>query len=303
MSRPPPPPSGRRRLVRYAWLVLVLVVVAAVLADRWDEVRPELVGARLTWLAASAAAALAGVGCSGLLWRALLAGLGATLPPLAAIRVFFVGQLGKYLPGSVWPAVAQAELGRDHHVPARASVAAVVLFLWTHLLTGVAVAAAALAAAGAAPPATALLALPALGLLAPGLLGRALSLALRLARRAPLAALPDRAAMLRAAAWAAVMWGLYGLHLATVLAALDGRAGLLLATGAFAAAWCAGFAFVIAPAGAGVREAAMAGLLAVALPPGAAIAVTLLSRLLVTVADVAWGLAGLSLRPRPASRS
>lgn len=302
MSAPATRPSRWRRVARYAWMALVLAAVVVVLADRWDEIRPELAGARLPWLGLSGALALAGVGCSSLVWRALLAGVGARLPLAAGVRVFFVGQLGKYLPGSVWPVLAQTELGRDHQVPARASVAAVVLFLWTHLLTGAAVALATLAAAGVLPLATALLALPALGLLAPGLLGRALALALRLTRREPLAALPDRGALARAVAAAAVMWALYGLHLATVVAALDHRTGVLLGAGSFAAAWCAGFLFVIAPAGAGVREAVMTGLLATVLPAGAAIAATLLSRLLVTAADVAWGVAGLGLGRRAAPK-
>ncbi|MFZ2015906.1 MAG: hypothetical protein WAV00_18985, partial [Nocardioides sp.] len=46
------------------------------------------------------------------LWRALLRGLG-TVPPLGdAWPVFYVSQLGKYLPGLLWPAVAQMEAGR-----------------------------------------------------------------------------------------------------------------------------------------------------------------------------------------------
>ncbi len=44
----------------------------------------------------------------------LLNDLGSPLPPAGSLRVFFLGQLGKYVPGSVWPAVAQMELGRDY---------------------------------------------------------------------------------------------------------------------------------------------------------------------------------------------
>src|SRR5258708_19778608 len=50
-------------------------------------------------------------------WRALLAGLGSPLPVRAASRVMFVGQLGKYLPGSVWPVLAQMEMGTAYQVP------------------------------------------------------------------------------------------------------------------------------------------------------------------------------------------
>ncbi len=57
-------------------------------------------------------------------WRSLLADLDSTLPMPVAMRIFFLGQLGKYLPGSVWTVVAQADLGRDHSIPPRRTVAA-----------------------------------------------------------------------------------------------------------------------------------------------------------------------------------
>ena len=53
-----------------------------------------------------------------LAWRALLADLGSPLPVRVAMRVLFLGQLAKYLPGStVWAVVAQTELAHDYDVP------------------------------------------------------------------------------------------------------------------------------------------------------------------------------------------
>ena len=297
MSTTPPP--RWRRVLRVLWLGLVVVVVAGVLVDRWDEVAGSLADARPGWLVVSALLALAGVGASGAMWRTLLAGLGSPLPLAAGARVFFVGQLGKYLPGSIWPLLAQTELARDHSVPARASFAAVALFMWTHLLTGAAVAAVGLSASGVVPWPVALLALPAVALLAPRLLSAVLSGGLRMVRREPLAATPGGRAMTAAGAWALLMWGCYGLHLMVAATAIGAGAPAALAAGTFAAAWCAGFLFVIAPAGVGVREAVMAGLLLPAMPAGPALAATLVSRLFVTVADVAWGLAGLGVTRRP----
>ena len=51
------------------------------------------------------------------------------LAPAVAVagKVLFVGQLGKYLPGSIWPMVAQMELGRDYGVPRRRSATVFVL--------------------------------------------------------------------------------------------------------------------------------------------------------------------------------
>ena len=64
------------------------------LAAQWGAVRP-LLGQLST---RSLAAVLAGVLATFLCWRAVLADLGGRLPVNAGARVFFVGQLGKYLP-------------------------------------------------------------------------------------------------------------------------------------------------------------------------------------------------------------
>jgi glycosyltransferase 2 family protein len=292
-----------------AWVALVLVAAGLALAQRWEEVRGQLGLLRPGAVAASVILAVAGVAVSGLVWRALLAGLGSPLGVRAGAPVFFVGQLGKYVPGSVWPVLAQASLGRDRGVPRRASVAAAVLFMWVHLLTGAALAAVLLPVAGVLPWPVALAALPLLALLAPGLMGRAVSAALRLARREPLPALPTAGAVTQALGWAALMWAAYGLHLVVAAAPLGATgtasaaatgagASLALATGAYAAAWCAGFLFVIAPAGAGIREVVLVGLLAPSVGTDAALVLALVSRLGVTVGDLGLGLAALAFGGR-----
>jgi hypothetical protein len=101
--------------------------------------------------------------------------------------------------------------------------------------------------------------------------------------------------MLRAAGWALVSWLAYGLHV-WVLAAQFGAGGPPLvarATGAFAAAWCAGFLLVVAPAGAGVREAALVLLLGGVLTRPEATVVAVVSRLLFVVGDLGWAAAAL----------
>ena len=59
-----------------------------------------------------------GLTATGLLWLRLMPSLGAPLPLVDGSAIFFVGQLGKYIPGSVWSIGAQADLARRHAVPA-----------------------------------------------------------------------------------------------------------------------------------------------------------------------------------------
>ena len=247
-----------------------------------------------------------GLLASALCWRALLADLGTPLGVRAALGVFFLGQLGKYVPGSVFAVAAQMELGRTHGAPRSRVATAGLLFLGVLVATGLLVAAAVLPLTSPdalSSYAWVLLLLP-VGLLAlaPPVLTRAVTLLLRLLRRDPL----DRPLSARgigaALGWALVMWAAYGLHLwllvRTLDTGLDAGPALLLSTGAYALAWTAGLLVVAAPAGAGVREVALVAALAPVLDRGSALAVAVLSRVLMTLGDLVWGAVGAALHHR-----
>src|SRR5437899_1518374 len=72
----------------------------------------------------STLAALLAIGATMLTWRSTLADLGHRLPVRAAAQINLVGQLAKYLPGTVWAYVLQAELGRRFGVPRSRSLLA-----------------------------------------------------------------------------------------------------------------------------------------------------------------------------------
>ena len=296
---------------RWRTPVRVLVVAAFacaavwVLASRWQEVQP-LLGRLSVWsVSASLVAVLAGIFGTFLCWRALLADLGSPLPVPGAMRVFFVGQLGKYLPGSLWPVLAQMELGRDYKVPPRAAGAAVAAFLVVVVGTGlvIAVPSLPLLADGAARTYWwTLVALPVAVVVAtPPVLNRLLGVALRLARRPDLPRPLTLGGIARGAGWALLSWTAYGVHvwvLALQLGAVPTPRLLLVTSGAFAAAWTIGFLVVIAPAGAGVRDGALILLLGGVLSAPQATVIAVLSRLMFTVGDLAWCLPALVARRR-----
>jgi glycosyltransferase 2 family protein len=285
-----PSPTRRRvlvrRAVRIAWFTILAVGLALALRSRWAEVRDELATLQLEAVWLSLAVALVGVGASSGIWHQMFRGLGEPLPLRVSLRIFFAGQIGKYLPGAVWPAVTQAALARDHGVAPRATVSAVTLFLWVHLITGTIVAALVLGGSGRLPVLT-LLAVPVLvALLTPRLLGWSLQTLFRLARRRPLDRVPDGRHLAQACAWAAVMWVCYGIHLYLLTVAIDDPVDVVVTTGVFAAAWVVGFVLLIAPAGVGPREAAIVALLPLSAASG--LTVALVSRLIMAVADGAW---------------
>ena len=57
-------------------------------------------------------AAFGGVLLAPLMWHTVLGGIGTSVRFKEASMIYLVGQLGKYLPGSLWAFVVQAELGK-----------------------------------------------------------------------------------------------------------------------------------------------------------------------------------------------
>jgi uncharacterized membrane protein YbhN (UPF0104 family) len=298
------PPAWLGRVARGAFLLLALLLLVLALRDNGDAA---LAAARDVGTASalgSLAAVLVGLLASAMVWRALLADLGTELSLRPALHVFFLGQLGKYVPGSVFAIAAQMELGRTQGAPRSRVGTASLVFM------GVLVAAGLLSAAVALPltsPAAlrdfawVLLVLPvALLALAPPVLTRLVGLLLRVLRREPLERPLSARGVGAATGWALAMWAAYGVHLWLLVRPQEttGRADLLLLSlGGYALAWTAGFLFVIAPAGAGVREIALIAALAPVLDTPAALAVAVLSRVLMTLGDLLWGAAGALLRP------
>jgi uncharacterized membrane protein YbhN (UPF0104 family) len=311
MSTPTPTPKRKswpRRLIELVVVGVFVGFLVWAVARQWHDVRVVLGELTVPAVALASVTMLAGIWCSFLCWRAVLADFGCDVPVTGAMRIFFVGQAGKYLPGKLWPILTQARLGREYNVPARASSAAAAIFMLIYLATGLLVAVCTLPVLG--PDAFGrywwtLLALPAaVVVLMPPVLNRLLALALRVARRDPMPRPLTLRGIGASAGWAVVMWGLYGVHLWALLRDLgvDAPNLLLTSVGAFAGSWSIGFLMLVAPAGAGPREVALVLLLRTAAAEPQALVAAMVSRLLMTLGDLAWpGIALVAERRRRAA--
>jgi glycosyltransferase 2 family protein len=282
------------RALRLAFLVVAVGLSVYAVVTRWDEVSHHL--QQIGWMRAilCVPAMLAGLICGMRAWRSILTGLGSDLSTRPAARIYFVGQLGKYLPGSVWPVLAQMELGRDHDVPRRRSAGALVVAIVVSLATALIITGVTIPFVdGARHPALWRLvaAVPVCAaLLVPRVLWACLRRVpvLKLGSTLP-PVLPNRA-MAAAAAWATLGWLSYGAHVALLAAAFDvhGTATLLVASlGGYALAWSAGLMAFVLPAGAGARDVTLVLALSAVLPTNPAIAVAVVSRVVTTVCDLA----------------
>jgi uncharacterized membrane protein YbhN (UPF0104 family) len=292
-------PSWLWRALRIGFVVLAVGLLVAALVDQWHNVSSGWHELPVRSLLLAAGAVLLGLFFSALAWRALLADLGQQIPVMGAVRVFFVGQLGKYLPGSVWPVVAQMELGKAHGLSRRPVGTVALLVMVLNVATGLLVAVVLLPFTS--PHALsrygwAIAFLPVgLALLHPRILNPVVNKAFSLARREPL----ERPLTLRgiavATGWTMLMWASYGAHvwaLADGLHATGAKSLPLLATGAFALAWTAGFVAIIFPAGAGIREAVLIVAMTAVLANKELVALAAVSRLLMTAGDLVWGAVG-----------
>ena len=295
-----------RLLLRVSFFALVIFVFVIALHSRWAGVKQDLYKFSILDLVAATALGFGNIFVSMLAWRTLLRDLGDKLPVPIAARIFFLGQLGKYLPGSVWTIVAQADLGRDHDVQPRRSVATSVVAMGVSLSAALMLAAFTLpfAAPGAAIHYWwVLLFLPVLVVgLMPSSVSFLTHLLLKILRREP----PDHEfswlGVLRALAWYMSSWLMIGLQVYILCVALHAPAGraLPLALGGAALAFSAGFIAILVPAGAVVREAVMVAVLSPVLKPTPALVVAVVSRLVATVGDAVWAGIGVLISRRHA---
>ena len=103
---------GLREWAGYVVLLLVVLAVAAAVVRNRKSFATTLEHVGVGGIALSLGFGLVGVGATSMQWRAVLAGLGVRFGARETAGIFFVSQLGKYLPGSVWPIVMQMEAGK-----------------------------------------------------------------------------------------------------------------------------------------------------------------------------------------------
>lgn len=281
-----------RRVAPIAFVVLALTGAAYAISRDSEELRRGLGRIDAASLALALGCCLLGTAAMFKSWACLLDGLGAQVSTRSAGVLFFTSQLGKYLPGAVWPIVAQMEYGRRTGTPRKVMLAANLLALAVSLGSGLALAAILLPVSmqGSATRFWwVLIALPVLMLaIHPRTIPALLDVVLRRLGREPIDSGLDWSHVVPAWSWAIASWVVYGLHAFVLVAAIgpvEAR-DLLLCIGGFALAVTAGVMFLPAPAGAGVRDAILVGTLGITFGLGTALAVGLVSRVVMIVADL-----------------
>jgi uncharacterized membrane protein YbhN (UPF0104 family) len=260
--------SGRR--LGFAGLIIGLVGLGfAVFAlySAWDE----LLAADFApaGLASAGIIGLVGMATIGANWMRILRILGSSPPLRSGIRWYFVGQLGKYIPGGLWAVLGRAELATRGGTPRPVAYSSVAMSLITTYAAAASTGAVfiGLGSEGSSTRlawiavSVAIVAAAVLALSRP-VVSWISSVATRFGRKIelPSASLSTSlsAIILTMPAWLAI-----GGATALVSHALGFSAGVPQIVAATCYAWLAGFLVVPLPSGLGVREAVF-----IALYPG-----------------------------------
>lgn len=304
-----PPSTDRSLRGKVARAVFALLATAAVvlagqaIVAQWRAFRAS--GARLEprWelIALSSAVVLVAYAVLVETWRRTVRSWDAELPWLAAARIWFISNLGRYLPGKVWQIGAMGVMAQERGVSVVAATGSALVINLVNLLSGfglVMVTGAEFFEARGAAIALAVALL--LGIvLAPRIVPWVARVVARvLGRTLAVPQLPDRAVWM-AAVGCLVAWVLYGIAFRIFVAGVMGEAPGSTASyvAVFTGSYLAGYIALFAPGGIGVRE----GSLIVALGRlglahgGAAGIISLTSRLWLTTLEVVPGLVFLAV--------
>jgi uncharacterized membrane protein YbhN (UPF0104 family) len=135
--------TGRNlfKVAQWIFAAAVLVFAARSLTTQWNSVESRLIHLQFGWEWITAATVLVLITFALLIegWRRILEAWDSRLPFIDAARVWFLSNLGKYVPGNVWSLTAMGVMARKRGLSAIAAAGSSVIMQVVSLLTGTAI--------------------------------------------------------------------------------------------------------------------------------------------------------------------
>jgi len=258
---------SRRSLFRagqWVFAALVLFFAFKALAGQWNQVGARLLHLQFGWERIALATLLILVTYALLIegWRRILSAWDSHLPFRHAARIWFLSNLGKYVPGNIWSLTAMGVMARERGLSGLAAAGSSILMQSVSLATGTAIVMVTSAKLLGQPLLVgAAVLLLVLGLVtAPRYLPGLAVWAGNLSGRDIVTPSIPAASIWTAALASALSWVLYGLAFQLFVRGLLGSAPGEISSyiAVYSAAYILGFISPIAPAGLGVREITLA---------------------------------------------
>jgi uncharacterized membrane protein YbhN (UPF0104 family) len=263
-------------VARITFLVACAAFLIVGFRGHGPEIAAALTQVSVSGLVLAVIATLAGLAAAAAVWVRVTADFGMQIPVRESASIYFVGQLGKYIPGSVWSIGAQAQMASAFQAKPRVGAGAGLVTLGYFVASGALVG-------------TTLATLGFVDVPWPRALSAVATLALAASLTPPVI---QRAAKIAAGVPLPLTWSRSAGHLALcgllwsawsvgVVAPFGDYEHVVTAAGAFGVCYA-----VLAPAGLGAREALLIALLAPTTSVAHAAAVALISRLVHATSDV-----------------
>lgn len=271
--------------------------VGQALVSQWSEASSALGEASPMWIGAGFVLAAIGMTAIAVPWQHVLRLVGTEADLRRVIGWYYVGEIGKYLPGGLWPIVGRGELAVRGGIDRSVAYSSVALSLGMLYLADLFVVLAAVpfvllaADEGGTGPLWVLALLP-LGLvgLHHGILDRARGVVERLLKRPVDVPIPRWGRSVATVVRYVPAWLAIGGATWCIARAVDPTASPVRIVFAACLSWVVGFVVVPVPGGVGVREAAFVA--ASSLDPGVAAVVAVVARLCFVAVDTLGAAAG-----------
>ena len=280
-----------------------IAFVVRTLISKWDEVIDTFSQVETTTLLVSLLLGLGAMTSIGALWVSMLQHRGHNIQHREAMSWYFTGQLGKYVPGGIWPIVGRGELAARSGIPRIDAYASTGLSLVTTYLGAVITIAISGLFTG---DHSALSTLIIFGLVSSYIIFSnkhlrriALGFVTKLSPNAQ--ALTDPNRLVRLSLTHVPAWVLMSLSTSVTASAFGIDISIIDMLFITSASWFVGFIIIGVPGGIGVREAVFTSLATGIIGAPAAVSLALMSRLVFIAVDVV-GAVTSSLLARSAKR-
>ena len=290
--------NSRSSLARISSLIGVAIGIAGVafvvrtLVSKWDEVSDAFSQVDAINLLLSLILGLAAMTSIGWIWVTMIVARSHNVRHRNAMSWYFTGQLGKYVPGGIWPIVGRAELAVRNGIPRLDAYASTGLSLVTTYAAAVVTIGIGAAATTGHRLIAILIAIALMAAYASFLQPSLRAVIIRVASRISSSAssLTDPQRLVRLTVLHIPAWLLMSLSTsvtATAFGANIGIADMLFIT---TTSWLAGFVVVGVPGGIGVREAVFTSLAGGIIGTPMAVSLALMSRVVFIAVDLSGAL-------------
>jgi uncharacterized membrane protein YbhN (UPF0104 family) len=252
------------KVAQWIFAAAVLFFAARALATQWNKAEPRLTHIQIHWEWIAVATLLVLVSYLLLIegWRRVLGAWDSHLPFTQAARIWFLSNLGKYVPGNIWSLTAMGVMARERGHSALAAAGSSVIMQTVSLATGTAIVMVTGAKLLGQPllVGVSVVILVAILLSAPKFLPPMAAWIGRLIGREIAPPTVPAASIWTAAVVSTLSWLFYGLAFELFVRALLGVSPGEISSyiAVYTAAYILGFISPIAPAGLGVREFTLA---------------------------------------------